>query len=132
MLVQLVDQLHVLVRELLHAVLGAVQVVGSDLAVLLELLQLRDRVAAHVAQRDPALLGELADDLDEILAALLGELRDGEPDDLAVVRRGSPRSDSRIARSISLIAPLSYGWIESSRGSGTLIWASWFSGVLVP
>ena len=44
----------------------------------------------------------------------------------------SPRSDSWIARSIVLIELGSNGWIVSSRGSGTLIVASCFSGVSWP
>ena len=43
-----------------------------------------------------------------------------------------PRSDSWIARSIALICDGSNGWIVSSRGSGTLIVAMFFSGEGVP
>ena len=49
-----------------------------------------DRVAAHVAHGYAALLREVAHDLDEFLATLLGQLRDRQPDDLAVVRRREP------------------------------------------
>ena len=44
----------------------------------------------------------------------------------------SPRSDSWIARSICLIDDGSNGWIVSSRASGTLIVAMFFSGEGVP
>jgi hypothetical protein len=44
----------------------------------------------------------------------------------------SPRSDSMIAFSIAFIELGSNGWTVSMRGSGTLIVASWFSGVGVP
>src|ERR671936_797101 len=59
---ELVDLLRVLVRELLDALLGAVLLVLAD-------------------------LGLPAHDLDELLTPLLGELRDGQADDLPVVRR---------------------------------------------
>jgi hypothetical protein len=127
----LVDALHVLVRELLHAILGAVHVVCLRLARAIEVLEVVQRVAAHVAHGDAALLGDVARNLDELLAAVLGELRERRrmPPSLAGLR---PRSDSSTARSISLIALLSYGVIVSRRASGTLICASWLSGVLVP
>ena len=60
---------------------------SPTLAVLDELLEVLDRVAAHVAHGDPALLGHLLHELDELLAALLGQLRDRQADQLAVVRR---------------------------------------------
>src|ERR1035437_11189123 len=50
------------------------------------LLELIHGVAPHVADRDPAVLRELADDLDEFLAALFAELREEQPDDLALNR----------------------------------------------
>ena len=46
------------VGELLHLLLGAALVVVADLAVVDELLEVLHRVAAHVAHRDPALLGD--------------------------------------------------------------------------
>src|SRR5262249_21600172 len=84
---QLVDLGDVLVAELLAAVLRAVLLVAPGLAVVDELLQMVDRVPAHVADRDLALLRHVPDDLDEILAPLLGQLRDRQADQLAVVRR---------------------------------------------
>ena len=77
---QLVDRVDVLVGELLHLFLGAVLLVGPDLARVDELLQVVHDVAAHVADGDPALLGDVPDDLDELLAPLLGELRDRQAD----------------------------------------------------
>ena len=44
-------------------------------------------VAADVADRDPALLGDAVDDLDHLPAPLLGQLRDRQPDHVAVVAR---------------------------------------------
>ena len=64
----------VLVRELLEALLGPPLLVVADVPVADELLEVVHDVAADVADRDPALLGEVADDLDELLAPLLGEL----------------------------------------------------------
>ena len=49
-------------------------VVLGDLAVLLELLQHLDGVAPVVAHRHAVVLGELADVLHQVAAALLGEL----------------------------------------------------------
>ena len=49
---------------------------SGDLAVLLERLELVAGVAADVAHRDPALLGPVLHDLHELLAPLLGELRE--------------------------------------------------------
>ena len=77
----------VLVGELLDALLGAALLVVADVAVVDELLQVVHHVAADVAHGDAALLGQVADDLDELLAPLLGQLRDRQADDLAVVRR---------------------------------------------
>ena len=77
----------VLVGELLQPVLGAVHVVGAGVAVLLELLQVVDRVAADVARGHAPLLGHVPHLLHELLAPLLGELRDRQPDQLAVVGR---------------------------------------------
>src|SRR5205807_119856 len=45
-------------------------------------------VPPDVADGHPALLRALAYDLHQLLAALLGELRDRQPDHVAVVRRG--------------------------------------------
>ena len=75
------------VGELLQLDLGAVLVVGAGLAGVLELAQVVHDVAADVADRDPALLRDVADDLDELAAALLVELGHAEADELAVVVR---------------------------------------------
>src|SRR5262249_37940509 len=55
------------------------------LARLLQLPQVVHHVAADVAHRDPAVLGDVADDLDQLLAPLLGQLGDTETDEVAVV-----------------------------------------------
>ena len=70
------SSLDLLVGELLELVLGAVLVVGAGLARVLQLAQVVHDVAADVADRDAALLGDAAHDLDELLAPLLGELGD--------------------------------------------------------
>ena len=80
----------VLVRQLLNALLGAALLVVADVAVSDELLEVVHHVTSNVANRDAALLGQMADDLDELLAALLGELGNRQPDDLAVVRGVQP------------------------------------------
>jgi hypothetical protein len=80
---------------------GRGAVVLGDLLVLLQILEHGDRVAAVVAGRDPEVLGLLADVLDELAAAFLGQLRDRHADHLAVVHRRQPRSDCRIAFSMA-------------------------------
>src|SRR5881275_12100 len=85
---ELVDVLRVLVGQLLDAALGPVLVVGSDLALVDELLQVPHRIAPDLAHGDPVVFRHIADDLDELLPPLFGELRDRQPDHLAVVRRG--------------------------------------------
>ena len=75
------------VGELLQLGLGAALLVLADLALLLQLAQVVHAVAADVAHRDAALLGEAVDDLHQLLAALLGQLGDREPDQVAVVGR---------------------------------------------
>src|SRR5919197_1658298 len=83
---ELVDRLRVLVGELLHLVLGAPLLVVADLAVPDELLEVPHDVSAHVPDRHLAVLGVAPHELDELLAPLLGELRDREADHLPVVR----------------------------------------------
>src|SRR5215210_7707576 len=84
---QLVDLARMAVRELLDAILSPALVVFADLALSLQVLQMLVGVAPYVPNRDLAVLRDLADDLDELLAALFGQLRDRKPDHLAVVRR---------------------------------------------
>src|SRR3954463_3226097 len=88
---QLVDLVDALVGELLECFLGAVLVVAADVALLLELAEVVHDVAPNVADRDPSVLGDPADHPDELLAALLGQLRNREADDLSVVARGQPQ-----------------------------------------
>ena len=52
-----------------------------------ELLEVLHDVAPDVADRDLAVLGDASHDLHEVLAPLLGQRRDREPHDLAVVGR---------------------------------------------
>ena len=56
----------------------------------LKLLHLFLRVPSHVADGHPALLGPVMDLFHQVLAALLGERRERQPDHLAVVGRGDP------------------------------------------
>ena len=73
------------VGELLQLDLGAVLVVGAGFPRGLQLAQVLHRVAAHVADRHTALLGEVAHDLDELAPALLGQLGHDQPHDVAIV-----------------------------------------------
>src|ERR687892_496446 len=84
---ELVDPGHVLIGELLQLLLRPVQIVLRDLAVLLEPLQLFLGVTADVPHSHLAVLRPAVHDLDQFLAALLGELWERQPDHLAVVRR---------------------------------------------
>ena len=63
----------------------ASDLVVADLA--LQGVEVVLRLAADVADRHAGVLGLRADDLHELLATLLGELGQGHPDDVAVVRR---------------------------------------------
>src|SRR5215211_1159683 len=83
-----VELLDLLVGELLQRLLGAVLVVGTGLARVAQLAQVVHGVAADVADRDLALLGQAAHHLHQLLAPLLGELGDLQADDLPVVVRG--------------------------------------------
>src|SRR5262249_46390142 len=65
---KLVDLLRVLVGQLLDALLSAALVVGADLALVDELLQMLHRVAADLPDGDAVLLRQPAHDLDEVLA----------------------------------------------------------------
>jgi hypothetical protein len=71
-----------------------VLVVRSRLAGLLELAQVVHHVAADVADRDSPLLGDVADDLDQLAPALLGQLRDAKADQIAVI--GGSEADVRL------------------------------------
>src|SRR5690242_8738009 len=73
------------VGELLQLALGPVLLVLADIPALAQLAEVLHGVAADVADRDAALLGDLPGDLDHVLAAFLGHLRDLQPDDVAVV-----------------------------------------------
>src|ERR1700688_357793 len=79
-----------LIGDLLHIDELGGDLVLADVAVLLDAAQMVDLVAADVAHGDARLLGLAMNHLDEVLAALLGELRDGDPDHLAVVARVQP------------------------------------------
>src|SRR6185312_12212292 len=61
------------------------------LAVLLSLLEVMLGVAAHIARGHTALLRQMPHLLDQLLAALLGQLRDRQADELAVVVRRQPQ-----------------------------------------
>src|SRR5512133_520803 len=85
---EVVDLVGVVVRQLLDALFGPVFLVAADLALVHELLQVVHDVSADVPDSDTSVLRHLPRDLDELLAALLGQLWDRQADDLAVVRRG--------------------------------------------
>src|SRR5918992_3275967 len=82
---RLLDLPRGLVGEALKLALGAALVVLAGLPLLLQLAQVVHHVAADVSHRLLSLLGDAVDDLDQFAAALLVQLRDREPDHVAVV-----------------------------------------------
>src|SRR5688500_13559634 len=82
---QVVDGVDVLLGEAVEALLSTGGVVLADLGVLLGLVDRLLGGAAHAAYGDAALLGLGPGQLDELLAALLGELGQRHAQDLAVV-----------------------------------------------
>src|ERR1700742_557289 len=75
-----------LVGLFLQRSLGAALVVLADFALVLQLAQVAHHVAAHVADRDAAVLGDAVDDFDHLPPPLLGHLRDRQADHVAVIR----------------------------------------------
>ena len=128
----LVDLLDRVVGQLLHLMLEPLALVLADLVLLLVLLEMIHPVAADVADRDARLLGILADELGELLAALLGQLGDRQADHLAVgdrVEAEAGRADRLFDR---LTFERSHTCTESIRGSGVETVATWFSGMFEP
>src|SRR5439155_20514919 len=80
--VNLADEL---IGDLLDLADGGLDLVLADVAVFFYLAQVVDLVATDVANRDTCLLCALVHQLHQLLAPLLGELRDGHADDIAVV-----------------------------------------------
>jgi len=76
------------IGRLLERVEEAMLLVGAELTVALELLELVRGVAADVPDLDPGFFHALVDDADDVVSALLGQDRDVEPDDRAVDIRG--------------------------------------------
>src|SRR5580658_7398482 len=79
-----------LVGDLLHVDEPGGDLVLAHVALLLDATQVVHLVATDVAHRHARFLGLAMDHLDEILAPFLGELRDGDADDLTVVARIEP------------------------------------------
>ena len=80
----LVDLPDRVVGQLLDLMLQPLALVLADLVLLLVGLEVIHAVAADVADRDPRFLRILADELGQLLAALLGQLGDRQADHLAV------------------------------------------------
>src|SRR5512144_1689335 len=83
---QVVDGLDVPVGDLLELLLRPHHLVLARVAVPGELVERVLGVPAHVPDRNARLLGLVPGDLDVLPAALLGELRENDADDRAVVR----------------------------------------------
>jgi hypothetical protein len=97
------------VGELLHVGLRVTLVVLGDGMILEELLQSARWHRAVCSHRDARVLGLVAHDLDEIAPPLFGERRHRHPDQVAGGRRIEPRSESRIAFSITCTIFFSHG-----------------------
>ena len=127
-----VDVRDVLVRELLELLLGAHEVIFRDAALSLKFLELFLRVPPDVPNGNPALLATVMDQLDQLLAPLLGQggklSRITVPSLLGVI----PRSLDMMDFSIAPIALRSNGEIIRVRGSGTENEASCWIGTGVP
>src|SRR5262245_58303616 len=82
----LVDLGDVVIGELLGTLFSPTLLVVPHVAVADELLEMVDAVAPDVPHGDPPFLGQVADHLDQLLAPLLRQRRDRQPDDLAVIR----------------------------------------------
>src|SRR5437867_7108191 len=85
---RLLDQLEVIVVELLHVLLRVLLVVLGD---VLGLLDATDRLGAGVADRHAPFLGELVHHLHQLAAPLLGERRQRDADEVAVVGGVEPQ-----------------------------------------
>ena len=120
------------VGGLLELLLGTAHLVLAGLAVLGQLVQRVLGVPADAADADPGVLGLAAGNLDQVLAALLGELGNTTRITLPSLVGLTPRSLSRMAFSIAAEEPLSYGLMTAIRGSGTCSEDSWLSGVIAP
>src|SRR5205807_4392187 len=80
----LVDRLEVFVVQLLRVLLAVLLLIFGH---VLGLLDLVDRVGAGVPHRHAPLFGVLMDHLHQLFAALFGQRRQGDADDVAVIRR---------------------------------------------
>ena len=110
----------------------AMRLVGADAAVALLLLELVGGLAAEIADLDPGLLHPLVDDPHDVLATLLGQRRDVSRTTVPSTFGMRPMSLLVMAFSIAPRTPRSQGWMTIWCGSGTLMPASWLSGVDVP
>src|SRR5580700_3114611 len=82
-----VDSRDELIGDLLHVDQLGGHLVLADVAILLHTTEMVDLVATDIAHGHARFLGLAMDHFHEILAPLLGELRDRDPDHLAVVAR---------------------------------------------
>ncbi|BAS13161.1 hypothetical protein AHiyo8_14640 [Arthrobacter sp. Hiyo8] len=129
---ELVDTVDVCLGDSVEFLFTAGTLVFAGFAVLDELVQGVLGLAPDASDGNLCVLTLAFDDLDVFLAAFLGELRDGDPDDVAVV--GRIGADLGVAQglSISRIEVLSKGVIRMVLASGIAKEASCCSGVGVP
>src|SRR5216117_4279768 len=106
---RLLDQLEVIVVELLHVLLRVLLVVLGD---VLGLLDAGDRLRPRVADGHVPVLRELVDDFDQLAAPLLGERRQRNADEVAVVGGVEPqvgREDRLLDRLDERLVPRLHG-----------------------
>src|SRR5262252_5528875 len=84
----LIDFTDDLIRRLLDLAGHAGVVIFADFAVFFELLEEIERIATYMADCDPRGLGVFVGDFDHLLAALLIEFRDAQPQHLPFRGRG--------------------------------------------
>ena len=84
---RLVDLLDILVGQLLHILFCICQLVLGDLRLLLCCLPLINGIAANVADGNLGCFAFLGYLLDELLTALLGQRREAQTNQLAIVLR---------------------------------------------
>ena len=89
-------------------------------------------IAAHVADRDLGVFHLPVHLLDQLFAAVFGELRDGEPDDHAVVRRRD--ADVRFLQRALDVGNDAFvpRLNDQQAASGAEMFDIWLSGVGVP
>lgn len=129
---EFVNGFHLGVGHFLDLFLAFFLDILGEFSGLFGLLQSFDSFAAAVADGYLGILTCSAGLLDKVATPFLGEWRDRAADDLAVVLRSETKIGCMMAFSMAGIKLLSQGWIAMVLASGTLMDATWATGVSVP